>query len=351
MTAGAQLTFVIPWAQTETDGTRGAGLNLLSVGVTWRWSGTPVRIGGPQGVLVLARAEGMADLHRRAARMVRRLIGAGTAPTGEKVEPDLPDQCFVVTDGRDSFVITVLTVPDTAAMLAMVVGALPPVDRDLWVVAMAIDHSRTVPQQHGKDGMICFTPGTWLATPDGPRLIEDLRQGDRVLTRDNGAQIVLWRGQKRLTGARLHAMPHLRPIRLRRGALGLDRPEQDLLVSPQHRMLVKGASAQALFNVDEVLVTAQDLINDHSITVDHALREVTYVHILLPRHNIIWANGLETESFHPAHAAFDLIQPDQRQNLLDLMPDLAESPQSYGDPARRNLTKSEAAILRHDMRL
>ena len=256
-----------------------------------------------------------------------------------------------MTDGHASFVITVLTVPDTAAKLVMIVGTLPPVDRDLWVAAMAIDHSRTVPQQPDKDGMICFTPGTCLATPDGPCLIEDLRQGDRVLTRDNGAQFVLWRGQRRLTGARLHAMPHLRPIRFRRSALGLDRPEQDLLVSPQHRMLIKGASAQALFNVDEVLVTAQDLINDHSVTVDYALREVTYVHILLPRHNIIWANGLETESFHPTNAALDLIEPDQRRDLLDLIPDLAESPQTYGDPARRKLTKSEAAILCHDMRL
>ena len=349
MAAGTQLIFVIPWAQTETDGTRGAGLNMLSVGVTWRWSGTPVRIDGPQGVLVLVKPEGMAELRRRAARMVRRLIGAGTARPGDRVEPDLPDQCFAVTDGRASFVITVLTMPDTGALLAMVVGSLPPVDRDLWVVAMAIDHSRTVPQDKG--GVICFTPGTWLATPDGPCLIEDLRQGDRVLTRDNGAQIVLWRGQRRLTGARLHAMPHLRPIRFRRDALGQDRPEQDLLVSPQHRMLVKGAAAQALFNVDEVLVAAEDLINDHSVTVDQALRAVTYVHILLPRHNIIWANGLETESFHPANAALDQIRPDQRQDLLDLMPDLAQSPQTYGDPARRNLTRSEAAILRHHMRM
>ena len=43
-----------------------------------------------------------------------------------------------------------------------------------------------------------------------------------------------------MTGARLYAMPHLRPIRFRAGALGQGRPEDDLLVSPQHRMLVQG---------------------------------------------------------------------------------------------------------------
>ena len=47
------------------------------------------------------------------------------------------------------------------------------------------------------------------------------------------------------------------------------------------------------------------MINDCSVTVDHALRAVTYVHIPLPRHTIIWANGLETESFHPAAAMLD----------------------------------------------
>ena len=47
------------------------------------------------------------------------------------------------------------------------------------------------------------------------------------------------------------------------------------------------------------------MINDCSVTVDHALRAVTYVHIPLPRHTIIWASGLETECFHPAAAMLD----------------------------------------------
>ena len=144
-------------------------------------------------------------------------------------------------------------------------------------------------------------------------------------------------------------MPHLRPIRFRRDAMGLDRPDLDLLVSPQHRMLVKGAAAQALFNTAEVLVAAENLINDHSITVDYTLREVTYIHVLLGQHNVIWANGLETESFHPSNAALDMVEATQRDGLLRMFPDLAANPQAYGDYARRNLSASEAAILRHDM--
>ena len=152
-----------------------------------------------------------------------------------------------------------------------------------------------------------------------------------------------------MSGARLYAMPHLRPIRFRTGALGTGRPDEDLLVSPQHRMLVRGPSAQALFNTPEVLIAAETLINDLSVTVDHSLREVTYVHILLERHNIVWANGLETESFHPSNTALEMIDARQREGLLRLLPAIADNPQAYGEYARRNISGSEAAILRYDM--
>lgn len=353
MKTGSQGTFVISWSQTETDGLKAAPLDILTIGASWRWTGVPVRVDGPQGVLILTEAEGASDMRKRAARMVRRLIGSAVgAPKGtrdEDQEPDLPDQSFIVTDGRQTYPVTLMNVPDTGALLVMLVGEMPPADQDLWVVRTAIDRTQTGAGARVAGGVICFTPGTFLDTPDGPRLIQTLRQGDRVLTRDNGAQELLWTGHRRMSGARLHAMPHLRPIRFRRDALGLDRPDLDLLVSPQHRMLVKGAAARALFNTEEVPVAAENLINDHSITVEYGLREVTYVHVLLGQHNVIWANGLETESFHPANAALDSIDVAQREGLLDIFPALADNPHAYGDYARRNLSASEAAILRHDI--
>ena len=178
----------------------------------------------------------------------------------------LADQSFILTDGYQTYTITLLMVPDTGAMLLMMVGAMAPSDQDMWVVRIAIDRTKLVRAGKSTGGMICFTPGTRIATPQGLRFIEDLQQGDLVLTRDNGAQAVLWTGHRRISGARLHALPHLRPIRFRSGALGPDRPDPDLLVSPQHRMLLKGRAAQALFSTDEVLVAAEDLVNDLTIT-------------------------------------------------------------------------------------
>ena len=352
MKTGSLGTFVISWSQTEVDGLKAAPLDVLAVGTTWRWSGAPVRVDGPQGVLLLEGAEGFADIRRRAARMVRRLVGVAVGGEGDADANDsetLPDQGFIVTDGHQSFTVTIIPVPDTGARLLMLVGEVPPVDQDLWVVRTSIDRTHSGAGARTAGGVICFTPDTRLATPTGPRMIRDMRPGDLIETRDNGPQEVLWSGHRRMSGARLYAMPHLRPIRFKAGALGVGRPDDDLLVSPQHRMLLQGPAAQALFNTPEVLVAAEDLLNDHTIIVDHTMREVTYVHILLQHHNVIWANGLESESFHPSNTALDTVDPDQLGGLLQLLPGVETNPHVYGDYARRNLSASEAAILRYEM--
>ncbi len=162
------------------------------------------------------------------------------------------------------------------------------------------------------------------------------------------AQDILWVGRRRMSGARLYAMPELRPVRIRMGALGVERPDEELLVSPAHRMLVAGRMARELFNTPEVLVAARDLINGRTVTVDMALREVDYIHVLLPRHQVLWANGVETESFHPANAALGTLNAGDRDSLLAQFPGLEYDPHSYGDYARRNLNQSEAAILMHE---
>ncbi|MDR7125996.1 Hint domain-containing protein [Pseudotabrizicola sp. 4114] len=355
MGTGSRGTFVISWSQTEIDGLSAAPLDGLAVGASWRWSGRPVRVDGQGGMLLLEGAEGIADIRRRAAKMVRRLIGvavtgeAVAAPGAEADEEEAPDQGFIVTDGHQSWSVTILPVPDTGARLLMFVGELPPPGQDLWVVRTAIDRTHSGAGAKVAGGVICFTPGTRIATPTGARLIQDLRPGDRILTKDNGAQDILWTGTRRMSGARLYAMPHLRPVRFRAGALGIERPDMDLVVSPQHRMVLNGPAARALFNTEEVLVKAEDLINDVTICVDHALREVTYIHILLNRHNIVWANGMETESFHPSNTAVDTIEPAQREALMAILPEVSLNPASYGDYVRRNLSSSEVAILRHDV--
>jgi len=352
MGTGLRATFVISWSQTEVDGLRTKSPHVLAVGAAWRWTGASVRIDAPGDVLLLEGAEGGADIRRRAARMVERLIGVATGatapPAGAMVIDDVPDQSFVVTDGSRTHIVTLLPVRDRGGWLLMCLGEMPPSGRDLWVVRTDIDRSGDDPDGRSRGGVICFARGTRMLTPRGLRLIEELREGDLIQTRDNGAQEIVWAGSRRMTGARLYAMPHLRPIRFRAGAFGIDQPDADLLVSPQHRMLVRGAAARTLFNAEEVLVAAEDLVNDGGIQVDRSLRKVTYHHLLLDRHDIVIANGMETESFHPSAAALDTIEAHDRARLLATLPGVEVDPMRYGAFARRGLTASEAAILRYE---
>lgn len=345
MSTGSRGVHVISWSQTEADGIRAPGVGLVTVGAGWRWSGQVVRVDHPGSVLLLENPEGGADLRRRAARMVRRLVGAAVdVAASDDPDDSSPEQGFTLTDGRHVWDACLIPVPESAARLVMFAGAMPPPDRDLWIVRSTLDPRLMAPDAVPQGGVICFASGTMVATPQGPRTIESLRPGDRIDTADSGPQPVMWTGQRRMSGARLYAMPHLRPVRIRSAALGGGRPDVDLLVSPQHRMLMRGAAANALFGTPEVLVRACDMINDHDVIVDSALREVTYVHVLLEAHHLVFANGLETESFHPLSAALDTLDPAQRDGLQVLLPDLA----AYGGYARRNLSASEAAILRHN---
>ncbi|MDZ7709522.1 MAG: Hint domain-containing protein [Roseovarius sp.] len=352
MGTGFRGTFVISWSQTELDGQGALPPQAMSVGMTWSWQGEAVRVDGPPHLLRLDMADGEAVQRRRAARMVRRLVGAAMSGRRdvERIEVDEPltDLGFVVTDGLRSYTVTVIELEGGAPPLLMFMDDLPPQRTEMWVVHHALDTMNGAATSPASGGVICFTPGTRIETPEGPRLIEELREGDRVQTRDSGAQEVFWIGSRRMTGARLFAMPRLRPVRLRAGALGSDRPDASLLVSPEHRVLVRGEVARSLFNTPEVLVMARDLINNDSVAIDLASREVTYIHLLLPGHEIIWANGVETESFHPASAALSTLTEADRARLLLLDPNLGHEPHLYGGHARRCLSASEAAILRHE---
>ena len=352
METGFRGTFVISWSQTDVDGLDAAPMESLDVGAAWSWRGEAIRVDGPNDLLQLGQADGEAGIRRRAARKVRCLVGAAvqnkTNLSEVAISDPLMDCSFVVTNGAQSYTVTVIEVGPGSHPLLMFLNDLPPRNTDLWVVHQSLAKRPKTTGESAGGGVICFTPGTRISTPDGPRPVEELREGDKVQTRDSGAAEIQWIGSRRMTGARMFVMPALRPVRIRAGALGIERPEQELLVSPEHRLLVRGPAAQALFNTSEVLVAARELINGTTISTDLDVREVTYVHLLLPSHQILWANGVETESFHPANADLSSIGEVDRIRLLAQFPDLELDPHLYGGYARRNLSTSEAAILRYE---
>ena len=140
----------------------------------------------------------------------------------------------------------------------------------------------------------CFTSGTLITTATGDRLIDSLQCGDLVLTRDNGFQPVQWIGS-----CSVPAKDKTAPVLIEAGALG---NPLDLLVSPNHRMLITAAVADMYFGENELLVAAKHLIANEGISYRPG-GKVTYAHILFDRHQIVMANGAASESFFPGEQA------------------------------------------------
>jgi Ca2+-binding RTX toxin-like protein len=184
--------------------------------------------------------------------------------------------------------------------------------------------------------IICFTRGTLIETPFGPRPIEDLRPGDFVLTRDHGPQPLRWIGQSDVAGT-----GPLAPIRFERGAFGNSRP---LLVSPQHRMIYEGSDATLYFDSPEVMVPAKHLVNGASIAPVEMAR-VSYIHMLFDHHEVVWANGAPCESFHPGAEGLSAIDAPAREELFRLFPELRSNPGGYGQTARTVLRGFEARLI------
>ncbi|WP_237213562.1 Hint domain-containing protein [Falsiroseomonas oryziterrae] len=137
--------------------------------------------------------------------------------------------------------------------------------------------------------VVCFVTGTRILTSLGEKPVEALRSGDLVATvSGRGAPMkpVLWMGQRRITLAGNPQAEALAPVRIRAGALGEATPHRDLLVSPDHCLLLDGA-----------LVPARLLVNGTSITVERDLAEVTYWHIELEAHDAVLAEGAAAESW------------------------------------------------------
>ncbi len=192
----------------------------------------------------------------------------------------------------------------------------------------------------------CFTPGTLVATPKGERLVEELQVGDKVITRDNGIQELRWIGRRDMSLAELTAAPHLKPVLIKAGSLGNDLPERDMLVSPNHRMLVANERTALYFEEHEVLVAAKHLVDNKGVRTAETLG-TSYLHFMFDRHEVVLANGAWTESFQPGDQTLGGMGNAQRSEIFELFPELKTRTgiDAYGS-ARKTLKRHEAALLK-----
>ncbi|WP_424980787.1 Hint domain-containing protein [Leisingera sp. S232] len=185
-------------------------------------------------------------------------------------------------------------------------------------------------------GIPCFAAGTLIETAQGAAPIETLVEGDLVKTRDHGLQPIRWIGWRTVD-----ASGDLAPICIKAGTLGNDR---DLLVSPQHRILVTGWKASLLFGEEEVLAPAKALVNDKTI-LWLRLPAITYCHMLFDNHEVILSEGMWTESLHAGQVAIDALGDESRREILSIFPELEKPVFNETRLARTALRVKEAQIL------
>ena len=193
--------------------------------------------------------------------------------------------------------------------------------------------------------VICFTPGTLIATPKGEKPVESLTVGDRVITRDNGIQEIRWMGQRNLNAMELAKARHMRPVLIRKGSLGNGLPERDMMLSPNHRVLVANDKTALYFDESEVLVAAKHLTGLDGVD-EVEVGQVTYLHMMFDHHEVVLSDGAWTESFQPGDYSLAGIGNAQRTEIFELFPELETEAglQDY-QSARRALKKHEVRVL------
>jgi len=191
-------------------------------------------------------------------------------------------------------------------------------------------------------GVVCFASGTAIRTPSGDVLIDELCVGDLVTTLDNGPQRIRWIGRRVLDRFALQANPNMRPILVRRGVLGVER---DLLVSPQHGLLVGRCGDQ--------LARAKHLAQSMpGVRVATGKRSVTYIHLMFDAHQIILSESAASESFYPGPMALQMMESGPRSELFNLFPELSVATHDkqklrdiYGHTSREFLPRKMVATL------
>ena len=195
------------------------------------------------------------------------------------------------------------------------------------------DAPQYLPVTKGESGVICFAAGTRILMLDGERPVETLRPGDLVQTRDSGLRPVAWIGRRRVCG-----LGALAPVEIPPGAFGAKRA---LRVSPQHRMLVRGAELQVATAETEAFVAAKHLCGGGAARA-RPVPLVTYVHVMFDRHEAIWAEGAPTESFYAGPCSLDAMSGAMRAEFDALFPALTAGDGPAGGLARPDLSRWEA---------
>lgn len=328
----------------STDG-NGAAIDYQSEPTSGTWTYT----GGQNGFVVEEANQNNTDFDGDQPDDVVQSpnrIGRGQAQTTEingTPEQVLWDYTFEIRDPdtNETFEIGVIDVdlnrdndvsdPGEAGYYLVFIDTVP-TPGVTYELTGNITDARDIPHADLGGEVVCFAAGTMVETATGLRAIETLEAGDLVRTRDAGMQPLRWVGCSHAV-----AQGKLAPIVIRKGAIG---NTSDLVVSPQHAVLVEDWRAAVYFGHDDVLVRAVDLLKHDGVYVRPG-GIVRYYHLLFDAHHLVRASGIWSESLFPGEVTCRTIAPDARAEIETLFPNL----KGYGPKSARCLRKFEAVCL------
>lgn len=197
-----------------------------------------------------------------------------------------------------------------------------------------------------EDAFAAFARGTLISTPAGPVAVEDLRPGMVVETAE-GPQPVLWIGGT-VFFPNLPDRPEtaLRLTRITADSMGFGKPSPDLLLGPRARLLFRHEGCQEMLGSPAAVAPATAFVDGINTVSVKPAAPLTVYHLALEGQQVLLANGIEVESFHPGPAAEEMMDFDTRTLFLSLFPHV-ESLTDFGPMTLPRLTAFEFDQIRN----
>lgn len=203
-----------------------------------------------------------------------------------------------------------------------------------------------------EDAFAALARGTLIATADGPVAVEDLLPGTLVETVGAGPKPLLWVGSMTV-----YPEPRTRHggeggglVRIAADAFGLGRPAPDLVLGPRARILFRSASCRALVGAAEAFAPGRAFVDGDAAIQLAPVSPVRVYHLAFHGQQVIRANGIEVESYHPGAAPETMMTPDSLDLFLGLFPHLRRDPDDamggFGPIDIPRLTAFEVETLR-----
>ncbi len=172
-----------------------------------------------------------------------------------------------------------------------------------------------------EDAFCALARGSLIATDEGPIAVEDLLPGTRVLTRDQGAQPLLWSGSMSLVPDAPNQPEGMGKLsRVTADSFGLGRPMPDLLLGPSARLFRQDAVLISAMGTSAALAPITAFIDGDTVLEITPATTVRVYHLAFERHQIIYANGLEVESYHPGNRNDIHLTGQMRSLFLAMFP-------------------------------